>query len=88
MSFLEVNDMFQFKVSEGGRVVIPAELRAKHGIEIGDTVAWRDDGDGLRLVSRMAAIRRIQALAAKFKKPGVSVVDELIRERREEAARE
>ena len=81
--------MLQFKVSEGGRVVIPAELRAKHGIEIGDTVAWRDDGDGLKLVSRMAGIRKAQQIVAKYKRPGSgSVVDELIRERREEAARE
>jgi len=80
--------MLQFKVSEGGRVVIPAELRAKHGIQVGDTVTWRDSADGLMLSSRQAAIRRIQAVAAKFKKPGVSVVDEFIREKREEAARE
>ena len=81
--------MLQFKVSDGGRVVIPAELREKHGIEIGDTVVWRDDGDGLRLTSRMAGIRRAQQIVAKYKRPGdPAMVDELIRERREEAARE
>lgn len=81
--------MLEFKVSDGGRVVIPAELRHKHGIEIGDTVVWRDDGDGLRLTSRMAGIRRAQQIVAKYKRPGdPSMVDELIRERREEAARE
>lgn len=80
--------MSLFKVSEGGRVVIPSDLREKHGIAIGDTVFWRDDGDGLKLISRQAAIRRIQAIGARFKKPGISVVDELLRERREEAARE
>ena len=81
--------MLQFKVSDGGRVVIPAELREKHGIEIGDTVVWRDDGDGLRLTSRMAGIRRAQLIVAKYKRPGdPGMVDELIRERREEAARE
>lgn len=81
--------MLQFKVSEGGRVVIPAELREKHGIEIGDTIVWRDDGDGLRLTSRMAGIRRAQQIVAKYKRPeDPGVVDELIRERREEAASE
>jgi AbrB family looped-hinge helix DNA binding protein len=85
----EKHVMLQFKVSEGGRVVIPAELREKYGIEVGDTVVWRDSADGLMLSSRQAAIRRIQAIAAKYKKPGdPSIVDELIRERREEAARE
>jgi AbrB family looped-hinge helix DNA binding protein len=80
--------MNQFKVSEGGRVVIPAELREKYRIEVGDVVVWRDDGDGLRLFSRRDGIRRAQAVLAKYKRPGESVVDELIRERREEAARE
>ena len=77
------------RVSDGGRVVIPAELRAKHGIAVGDQLFWREDGDQLVLSSRMAGIRRAQAIARKYIKPGSpSMVDELIRERREEAARE
>jgi AbrB family looped-hinge helix DNA binding protein len=76
-------------VSEGGRVVIPAELRAKHGIGVGDVLMWQDDGDALVLTSRRAAIKRAQAIVAKYNKyPERSMVDELIRERREEAARE
>jgi AbrB family looped-hinge helix DNA binding protein len=80
--------MPEFKVSEGGRVVIPAELREKYHIEVGDSVIWRDDGDGLRLFSRRNGIRRAQQLLAKYRRPGESAVDELIRERRDEAARE
>lgn len=77
------------RVSEGGRVVIPAELREKYGIGVGDTVVWHDDGEVLTLTSRMAAIRSAQKIFAKYNnKPGVSLVDELIRERRQEAARE
>ena len=77
------------KVSEGGRVVIPAGLREKHGIGVGDTVMWIDDGEQLVLTSVRAAIKRAQALVAKYNKhPERSMVDELIRERREEAARE
>lgn len=75
-------------MSDGGRVVVPAELRQKYGIEVGDTVVWRDSEHGPVLLSRMAGIRRAQAIAAKYKKPGHSVVDELIRERRADAARE
>jgi AbrB family looped-hinge helix DNA binding protein len=80
--------MPEFKVSEGGRVVIPAELREKYHIEVGDSVVWRDEGDGLRLFSRRNGIRRAQQVLAKYRRPGESVVDELIRERRDEAARE
>jgi AbrB family looped-hinge helix DNA binding protein len=79
--------MPEFKVSEGGRVVIPAELREKYHIEVGDSVVWRDAGDGLRLFSRRNGIRRAQQVLAKYRRPGESVVDELIRERRDEAAR-
>ena len=81
--------MVELKVSGGGRVVIPAELREKYGIKVGDTVVWRDDGDGLRLTSRLAGIRRAQQIVAKSKRPGdVGMADELIRERRDEATRE
>jgi bifunctional DNA-binding transcriptional regulator/antitoxin component of YhaV-PrlF toxin-antitoxin module len=76
------------KVSEGGRVVIPAELRQRYGFQVGDTLFWRETADGPVLQSRSAGIRRAQAIAAKYKKPGVSVVEQLIEERRAEAARE
>lgn len=76
------------KVSDGGRVVIPAELRARHGIAIGDSLLWVEDEQGLRLVSARAALRRAQQIAASYKRKGVSEVDEFIRDRRAEAARE
>ena len=80
--------MSMAKVSEGGRVVIPAELRAKYGIAVGDSLVWADDGHGLTLSSVRASIRRAQALAAKYKRPGVREVDAFIRDKRQEAARE
>lgn len=80
--------MFEVKVSEGGRVVIPAELRQKYRIEVGDTVVWQDDGDGPRLLSRRDGIRRAQRILARCKRPGDDAVDELLRDRRDEAARE
>jgi bifunctional DNA-binding transcriptional regulator/antitoxin component of YhaV-PrlF toxin-antitoxin module len=81
--------MAAVKVSGGGRVVIPADLRAKHGIAVGDELFWHEDGEQLVLSTRMAGIRRAQAIVRKYIKPGSpSMVDELIRERREEAARE
>jgi len=76
------------KLSEGGRVVVPAALREKYGFAIGDTLVWQDDEDGLRLVSRREGIRRAQKMLAKYKRPGESVVDEFLAERRAEAARE
>ena len=80
--------MSNAKVSQGGRVVIPAELRARHGIAIGDPLLWVEDEQGLRLVTPRAALRRAQQLAAKYKRPGVNEVDEFIRDKRAEAASE
>lgn len=80
--------MSSARVSEGGRVVIPAELRARHGIAIGDLLLWVEDEQGLRLVSPRAALRRAQRIAAKYKRAGVDEVDEFIRDKRAEAARE
>jgi bifunctional DNA-binding transcriptional regulator/antitoxin component of YhaV-PrlF toxin-antitoxin module len=88
MSLDGVNAMSNAKVSEGGRVVIPAELRARHGIAIGDSLLWVEDEQGLRLVTPHAALRRAQQLAAKYKRQGISEVDEFLRDKRAEAARE
>ena len=76
------------KMSEGGRVVVPAPLREKYGFAVGDTLVWHDGEDGLRLVSRRESVRRVQKMLAKYKRPGESVVDEFIADRRAEAARE
>lgn len=76
------------KVGPGGRIVIPAPMRHELGIEPGDSITLRiEDGD-LRIVSRQAALRRIRERLKKKVPPGVSLADELIKERRAEAARE
>jgi bifunctional DNA-binding transcriptional regulator/antitoxin component of YhaV-PrlF toxin-antitoxin module len=76
------------KVSEGGRVVIPADLREKYGLGVGATVVWAEDEHGLTLSSHRASIRRAQAIVAKYKRPGVDEVEEFLREKRAEAQRE
>lgn len=75
------------KMSEGGRVVVPAEIRKALGIEDGDIVLW-ELGDGeARLRTRREHMRRAQALVRRHVPPDVSLVDELLAERRAEAAR-
>lgn len=80
--------MTEAVVSEGGRVVIPAELRAKLGISVGDRLIWQEEDGRLVLTTRRAQLRRAQAIFAKYKRPGEDIVESLLRERREEAARE
>lgn len=72
----------------GGRVVLPAEMRKELGIEEGSEVVISRTEHGIEIKTLAEAIRQAQELCAKFVKPGVSMVDELLRERREEAARE
>ena len=76
------------KIGEGGRIVIPKGIRNAIGAEIGDSVTLSVENNSLQITTRKEALRRLQALVRKNVPPGVSLVDELIRERREEAARE
>lgn len=76
------------RIAPGGRVVIPAEFRKALGVSVGDDLVMRLEDGGLRLRSRDAAIRRAQEIVHKYVPDGVSLADELIAERREEAARE
>jgi AbrB family looped-hinge helix DNA binding protein len=77
-------------VSQGGRVVIPKPYREKLGVGEGDEVIWEESDGQIVLTSRKMQIERAQrffnALMADYK--GGSLVDELIAERRAEAARE
>lgn len=75
------------KVSAAGRVLIPARFRKALGLEEGDELLLHQEDDRLVLTSRTAALRRAQAMARKYRK-AESEVDELLAERRAEAARE
>ena len=76
------------KVTQGGRIVIPAEMSRRLGIETGDDVSVAVDNGSLRKRTQKESIKRAQALVRKFVTEGVSLVDELIAERRREAADE
>ena len=81
-------DTFHVRVVEGGKIVLPAALRRKHGFAVGDTLVIEDRPDGTKIQSLDAAVAAVQALVASFVPADVSLVDELIAERRAEAARE
>ena len=76
------------KVSAGGRVVIPAGFRKALGIKPGDEVWVEMEEGALKLMTTEAARKWAQDSVCRLVPPGVSLADELIRERREEAARE
>jgi AbrB family looped-hinge helix DNA binding protein len=76
------------KITDGGRVVIPAEHRRALGLEVGDEIIIRVMDGELRILTRAEAVRRAQSLVRRKVKKGRSLVDELTTERRTEAANE
>jgi AbrB family looped-hinge helix DNA binding protein len=76
------------RINENGRIVIPAAIREAVGLRRGqEVVVWAEKGE-VRISSPTARMRRAQELVRKYVPAGVSLADELIAERREEAARE
>lgn len=76
------------RVNESGRVVIPIQFREAMGIEPGDEVIFSSDGETLRIETQKQRIRRAQEYVRSFIPADVSLVDELIAERREEFRKE
>ena len=76
------------RVSEGGRIVVPAAIRHALNIEVGDQVTISLVDDEIRVLTKMQGIGQARALAARFLRDRPSMVDELIAERRSESARE
>ena len=70
------------KVAADGRVLIPLEMREAMALGEDGRVTARVEAGELRLVSPAVAVRRIQARMRKFKKPGKSIVDQFLAERR------
>jgi AbrB family looped-hinge helix DNA binding protein len=76
------------KLSAGGRIVIPARFRKALGVETGDELIVVLEEEELRIFTRRQAIKRAQGMLRRYIPEGRSLVDELIQERRAEAARE
>lgn len=75
-------------IAEGGRIVIPADYRRALGLKVGDEVILRMADGEVHILTRRQAIKKAQALVRKHVSGRKSLVRELIRERRGEAANE
>lgn len=78
----------RLRVNENGRVVIPASFRKALGINAGDEIVLRIEDDELRITTLKHLVERAQRRVRRYIKPGRSLADELIAERREAAQRE
>ena len=71
------------KIDRGGRILIPAKLRAELNVGPGDPVILETSGDELHVCPYRLAIREAQAIIRKYiPDQNRSLVDELIAERR------
>ncbi len=76
------------KLGEGGRLVVPARFRKELGLKPGDDVILVLEDGEVRITTVKRAIRRAQQIVRRYVPEDRDLVSELIKERREEAARE
>lgn len=79
---------FNLQMKEGGRVLFPAELREMLGLSEGDDLVGEVADGELRLMTRAIAVQKARDLVRQFVPADISLVDELLTERRAEVERE
>lgn len=75
-------------IGAAGRLVIPAELRERLAIGEGDEVSLSIEDGALVMRTRAGDLARARAIVRQYVPAGVSLVDELIADRRADAARD
>ena len=82
-------EQFTLNVDNQGRVMLPAWWRRKEGVGPSTELCVAVTEEGALVVeTRDQGLRRARALLRKYVPEGVSLSDELIADRRAEAARE
>lgn len=76
------------RLGPDGRVLIPVAMRTAAGMKPGDRLTIKVVDGRVVIETQVSAIARVAGMFAHLKKPGESVVDEFLAERRAEAARE
>lgn len=77
------------QIEADGRVLLPPQVMQELALESGNELEFRvSDGSVQILPTRQERVRRVQENLRKYIKPGESLVDELIAERRLEAENE
>ncbi|HEY0300715.1 MAG TPA: hypothetical protein VGC36_05255 [Rhizomicrobium sp.] len=76
------------EIGTHGEVVLPPHVLQAAGVAAGQRLLVRFEDDEIKLMTPQATARKVQAAIREFVPRGVSLVDELIEERRREAARE
>ncbi|HWK34608.1 MAG TPA: AbrB/MazE/SpoVT family DNA-binding domain-containing protein [Hyphomicrobium sp.] len=76
------------QMNAAGQVVIPEEIRTRLGLKEGETLIVTAENDEVRLTTIPVAVRKAQAIVRQYVPEGVSLVDELLEDRRREVEQE
>jgi AbrB family looped-hinge helix DNA binding protein len=76
------------RVGPSGQITIPDAVRAALGIQEGDPLILSVENDEVRLMTIPVAVRKAQAIVRQYVPEGVSLVDELLEDRRREVENE
>jgi AbrB family looped-hinge helix DNA binding protein len=79
-----MSDTYSVVVGDKGRIVLPTDLRQSRGWAAGSVLLLLETDGGVELITRDELERRVHDAASGTR----GVVDELLAERRAEAARE
>lgn len=71
-------------VDKQGRITLPSSWRSRQGIGPSSELVATEEEDRLIIQTREQRVRKAQRLVARYAVKGVSQVDELLRERREQ----
>ncbi len=85
---IRMKEVYHSTLGVGGRLVIPAMLRQSMHMKEGDTLLLEAEEGAIRIVSQEIALKELQSFFRRHIPAGTSAVDDLIKDRREEAKRE
>ena len=78
----------KLRLADGGRIVIPAEVRHRLGLKVGDDLVITVEDDHATLINAKVARRRAIQRVQHYIPASVSLSEELLAERKREAQRE
>jgi AbrB family looped-hinge helix DNA binding protein len=76
------------RVANGGRIVIPAEVRHRLGLDVGADLVLTVQDDHATLMNAKAARHRARQRVRQYVAPGAKLSEELMAERKQESQRE
>ena len=83
-----MNEVYRAKLNDEGQLVIPSVCRKQLGMVPGQELLLQVSDGELLVYTQDRAVKRLQDWVAGHVRTGVSLVDELIADRRTEAAKE